>query len=164
MNQSPKKKKLYGEDEEGEDKSLERNCINGISDAEIVMLDFDKVFFQHANRWARRAYKHHKLNGYILFKSSKNNYHVVFDRKVSWAENMSIVAWVTLISHNQGLKDWLIMQCIKGYSTLRVSPKQDKPQPRIVYRYGSQNHQIKTYLHKRKEILESLKKIERVTE
>ena len=30
------------------------------------------------------------------------------------------------------------MQCIKESSTLRVSPKKEKPSPRIVYRYGKE--------------------------
>jgi hypothetical protein len=41
-----------------------------------------------------------KLEGFIILKSSENNYHVVFNRRVSWPENMKIVAWVSLLSHN----------------------------------------------------------------
>jgi hypothetical protein len=38
------------------------------------------------------------------------------------------------------------MQCIKRSSVLRVLPKDDKPAPRIVYRYGSQDQAIKDFL------------------
>ena len=35
-------------------------------------------------------------------------------------------------------------------STLRVAPKGDKPSPRIVFRYGSQDHGVKDFLRYRK--------------
>jgi hypothetical protein len=47
-------------------------------------------------------------------------------------------------------KNWFIMQCIKEVSTLRVSTKREKPEPRIVYRFGSQNGQIAEFLAFRK--------------
>ena len=56
-----------------------------------------------------------------IIKSSENCYHVVFNRGVSWSENMRIVAWVSLLSHNRGLLRWFVMQCIKESSTLMVS-------------------------------------------
>jgi len=79
-----------------------------------------------------------------------NSYHVVFDRKVSWRKNVKIMAWISLISQNAELIKWFIMQCIEEYSTLRISPKEDKKTPRIVYRHGSQNHEIKQFLKYRK--------------
>jgi hypothetical protein len=63
---------------------------------------------------------------------------------------MWIVAWVTLLSHNQGLLKWFLMQCIKQGSTLKVSPKGDKPPPRVVFRYGRQEKQIRSFLSFRK--------------
>ena len=58
---------------------------------------------------------------------------------------MGIVGWVAVCSRNSKLKDWLPMQCIKGGSTLRVAPKGDKPSPRLVYRFGCQDHAIKDF-------------------
>jgi hypothetical protein len=43
-----------------------------------------------------------------------------------------------------------ILQCIKQGSTLRVSPKKEKPTPRIVYRYGTQKQEIRNFLQYRK--------------
>jgi hypothetical protein len=91
-----------------------------------------------------------KLQGFVILKSSKNRYHVVFDHVVSWAENMRVVAWVALLSHNKGLARWFLMQCIKGCSTLRVSPKREKPSPGIVYRHGKQDENIKEFLKNRR--------------
>ena len=70
------------------------------------MLDLDDVPFKTAKYWALRTMEWFKLEGFIILKSSKNCYHVVFNREVSWAENVKIVAWVTLLSHNKGLQKW----------------------------------------------------------
>ena len=42
--------------------------------------------------------------------------------------------------------------------TLRISPKGDKPSPRIVYREGRQDNQIKSYLEHRRIIKDIVKK------
>ena len=124
--------------------------ILGFSDTETVKLDFDDVSFRTVRYWASRTVRWFKLQGFIILKSSENRYHVVFDRVVSWADNMRVVAWVALLSHNKSLAKWFLMQCIKGCSTLRVSPKREKPSPRIVYRYGKQHGNIKGFLKTRR--------------
>jgi hypothetical protein len=118
----------------------------GYTDPETVMLDFDKTQFKTVRFWALKTVKWFKLGGFIVLKSSKNCYHVVFDRTVSWAENISVVAWVCLRYQNWDMTKWFLLQCIKKEPTLRVSPKKNKPSPRIVFRYGSQNGQIKSFL------------------
>jgi hypothetical protein len=127
-----------------------KNEVFGVTNKKTVLLDLDGIPFKQAKKWSTTTMKYHKLKGFIILKSSDNHYHAVFDRKVSWARNMSIVAWVCLKSHNKEMVKWFIMQCIKGDSTLRVSPKQNKKSPRIVYRFGSQNNRIKHYLECRK--------------
>jgi len=62
------------------------------------------------------------------------------------------MAWVSLLSRNKNSTKWFIMQCIKQGSTLRVSPKKDKPCPRVVFHYGSQDNQVREYLIYRKVI------------
>lgn len=59
---------------------------------------------------------------------------------------MHIMAWVAIESQIPKLKDYVLMQCIKKSSTFRVSPKGDKPSPRIVYRYGRQDQEIQGFL------------------
>ena len=44
-----------------------------------------------------------------------------------------MVAWVCQQSEHEKLMEYLVMQCIKDASTLRVSQKGDKLSPRIVY-------------------------------
>jgi hypothetical protein len=63
---------------------------------------------------------------------------------------MHIVAWVTLESKSAMLQRYLIMQCIKESSTLRVSKKKEKPSPRIVFRFGKQDNEVKNFLLLRK--------------
>ena len=133
--------------------------ILGFTDTETVMLDFDNSTFKTVRYWARRAMKWHRLEGFLILKSSENSYHIVFNRKVSWSENMKIVAWVSLLSHNRGLRRYLTMQCIKEGSTLRVSPKKDKPSSRIVYREGAEDNQIAGFLRYRRRIKDIMKKM-----
>lgn len=135
--------------------------ILGYSDIETVKLDFDDTTFKNAKYWAERAMKWFKLGGYIILKSSKKSYHVLFNKTVSWTQNMKVVAWVALHSQNRGLIIWFIMQSIKKSSTLRVSTKKKKPSPRIVYRYGEQDTQIEEFLAYRKQIKRIVRLLEK---
>lgn len=136
-------------------KTLSHEFILGVSDTETVKLDFDQMPFSGVKYWAVKTLKRFKLQGFVILKSSKNCYHVIFDRALSWTENMSVVAWVALLSHSKTLQRYCLMQCIKGCSTLRVSTKGEKPAPRIVFRYGNQEHNVKEFLENR----QSIKKI-----
>jgi len=109
------------------------------------------MFFKFVKYWAELAMKRFRLKGFIILRSSKNCYHVVFDHYVSWVRNLSIVAWVALLSQNKGLIKWLLMQCVKRAS-LRVTPKKEKPSPRVVYKFSEQNHAIAEFLKERKRI------------
>jgi hypothetical protein len=138
--------------------------ILGITDQETVKLDFDNTPFRTVKYWAMRTMKWFKLKGFIILKSSENSYHVVFDRKVSWKENVKIMAWVSLLSQNKNLQKWFIMQCIKEGSTLRVSAKKEKPEPRIVFRFGSQTNQIAEFLAYRKVVKSIVRKLQKQKE
>lgn len=120
--------------------------ILGITDRFTVKIDFDEIDFKTTKYWADLTLKKFKLGGYVMLKSSKKCYHVIFDSYVSWEENLSIIAWVSILSKNLSLLRYLAMQCIKMSSTLRVAPKGEKPSPRIVYRFGCQDHAIKDFL------------------
>jgi len=142
-----------------------------------VQVDFDKMSLDKVKYYAFRVNNWFKLNGFIIFESSRKehiakekgkkgkvsyryfekNYLVAFDKKVSWAKNVHIMNWIALESGSVDLKNWVLMQCIKESSTLRFSPKIDKPSPKIVYRFGSQNNQIKELLETRKIILNIVK-------
>ena len=140
---------------------IKDNSILGITDTETVKLDFDMTPFRTVRYWAFRTMRWFKLKGFIILKSSEKSYHVVFDRKVSWRDNVKIMAWVSLLSQNPNLQKWFIMQCIKEGSTLRVSAKKEKPEPRIVFRHGSQDGMIAEFLAYRNIIKSIVRKLER---
>lgn len=124
--------------------------VLGFTDAETVKLDLDDKSFKSAKYWALKAMKRFRLDGFIILRSSKKHYHVVFDRHVSWEDNLSVVGWVAVLPRSVAMFRWLAMQCIKKSSTLRVIPTGDKPSPRVVHRCGKQDHQIRNFLKHRK--------------
>jgi len=126
--------------------------VLGFTDNETVKLDLDESSFKTVKCLAEKTVKRFNLKGYMILKSSKNNYHVVFDREVDWSENVSIMSWVVLVSHKPKLLKWFLLQCIRKASTLRVSSKGDKPPPRIVFRNGGSVGQIKVFLCFRSQI------------
>ena len=144
--------------------NIKDNSILGITDQETVKLDFDQTPFRTVRYWAMRTMKWFRLKGFIILKSSKDSYHVVFDKKVSWKENMHIVAWVCLLSQHKELTKWFLLQCIKEGSTLRVSAKKGKPEPRIVFRFGSQDGMIAEFLAYRKVVKSIIKRLQRQKE
>ena len=132
--------------------------ILGYTSDETVMLDFDDMSLKDVQYWAKRAMNWFDLGGLLILESSQDSYHVVFDRTVTWSENMRVVAWVALLSRKDKLRRWFLMQCIKQKSTLRVSCKHElndvvKDKPRIVYLEGSQDDEIAEYLSFRELIL-----------
>lgn len=109
--------------------------------------------------------KRFKLDGFIILKSSPKHYHVVFDRPKRWSEVLRIISWMGIMANNRNVWKWVCMQAIKKACTLRVSEKPTKngvkPKPRIVYRFGGQNRQVKAYLQFKRQILRLLKHLNR---
>lgn len=129
--------------------------ILGFTDRYTVKLDLDgeraSAPFETALYVARRVDRWFRLGGFLILKSSKGNYHAVFNKPVSWERNVRVMAWACFISEfNPSLSRWFVMQCIKRSSTLRLSRKREKPSPRIVYRYGREDERIAVYLGSRR--------------
>ncbi len=122
----------------------------GYTDTETVKADFDQMTLKEVKKWANRTVHWYKLGGYIVLQSSEDNYHIEFNRQVTWTENVKIMAWISLLSNHLMLQKWFLMQCIKEASTIRIGPKGEKPIPRIVERYGRQGDQIEAFLQDRK--------------
>jgi hypothetical protein len=135
--------------------------ILGYSDTSTVKLDFDNVSFKNAKYYAKRVCKWFMLKGFIIIKSSSDCYHVVFDRSVSsWEDNVRVMGWACFVSSfNLGLMRYLAMQCIKKESTLRLGTKGVKGCPRIVFRFGSQNCEVKNYLSHRRLVNKIVKEL-----
>jgi hypothetical protein len=71
------------------------------------------------------------------------------------------MGWVAIQLKIVKLKDYVLMQCIKESSTLRVGPKGEKISSRIVYHYGKQEGGILNFLKKRKEIKNTIRKMKK---
>jgi hypothetical protein len=126
-------------------KKSSRKPILGYTDRATVKLDFDGEQFKKVRYWGDRAMKHFRLGGYIILRSSRDHYHVVFNKTVNWEENCRVMAWAALLSRNSGLRKWTLMQQIKRASTLRISSKGEKLSPRIVCREGMQDKEIHSF-------------------
>jgi hypothetical protein len=125
--------------------------VIGVFDDRTVKLDFDGKPFKIVKYWAGRTCKNFKLEGYRILKSSEGNYHVIFNRSVSWTENMQIMSLVSLLIEGKQLKNcpltkYVLMCGIKTVSCLRIGKKREKPSPRTVFKFGKQNNEIKNYL------------------
>lgn len=126
------------------------NGILAFTDRYTVKLDLDETSFQTVLHYAKRVNRWFRLEGYLILRSSKGNYHVVFNKPVTWEKNVRVMAWACFISgFNPSLSRWFIMQCIKRSSTLRFGKKRGKPRPRIVHRHGRDDKRITVYLRSR---------------
>lgn len=151
------------------------SLVWGDWDTDTVRLDFDNTILEEVLYWAYRTNFWFKLEGFIILESShrdytakdkhktvfrfrKGNYLVIFNKPVEWSFNVHVMNWTALESGNENLKKYVIMQCIKETSTVRISRKRKKPIPKIIFRYGLQDKQIKKFLETRKLILSFLKK------
>lgn len=160
---------------------LKAECLRvnlGDWDKETVRLDFDDTPIEEVKLWAYRVCFWFHLDGFIILRSSmknyvvkrknkiiykyrKGSYLVVFDRPVRWETNVKVMNWVALESGNPNVQKYARMQCIKKTSTVRISNKGDKPSPKVVFRFGSQNRQIKKFLETRAFILSFLEEQEK---
>jgi hypothetical protein len=132
-----------------------KSPILGYTDTSTVKLDYDKMKLKKVKYYAQRIKKWFRLEGFIILKSSKDSYHVLFNKTVSWTRNAEIMGWACFISSfNLPLMRYVVMQLIKKQSTLRVGFKRRKSYPKIVFRSGKQNCEIKYFLEYRKFILE----------
>jgi hypothetical protein len=161
-------------------KAKSSSVIWGNWDTQTIQCDFDDTTLDEVLYWCFRALKWFKhdhlgkidLEGFIVLQSSikkyalrrkgkvygfkKGSYHVVFNVPVDWSKNCHIRAWIALESGNENLIKYSIMQDIKERTTLRDSAKGKKSVPKIVFRYGFQDKQVKNFLETKKFILDFL--------
>jgi hypothetical protein len=124
--------------------------VIGFTDRQTVKLDLDGAPFKKALYYAKRVNRWFRLEGYLILRSSKGNYHAVFNKPVTWEKNVRVMAWACFISNfNLALLRWFVMQRIKRSSTLRFGKKREKLRPRIVHRHGHEDKRIAVYLSSR---------------
>jgi len=126
------------------------NAIIGDYSSNLVHMDFDDMPFREVYSLCELACKHFRLEGFAIFKSSKNHYHAVFNRPVKWKTNAKVMSWIAILSGNEKCYRYVLLQIIRGEATLRLTPKGSKPAPRLVATYGKTDKGIKQYLNLRK--------------
>jgi hypothetical protein len=155
-------------------KVAESSFVFGDWDTDTVRLDFDDTPLEEVKLWSLRASLFFDLEGFLVLQSSmknyvvkqkgrifyrfrKGSYLVIFNRPVDWSFNVHIMNWVALESESVNLQKYVRMQCIKETSTVRISAKGKKPIPKIVFRYGLQDKQVKKFLETRRLLLSFLR-------
>lgn len=118
-----------------------------------LMLDLDNISRKGVENLAEAYLKRYKLEGYLLIQSSEKNYHLVFNRYLTWKKILGIVFKTTKAI------SWGIWQAKKEELTLRVSPKNGKKQPKIIKTVGKQDKLIADYLYFYKKIPTLLKEL-----
>jgi hypothetical protein len=114
-------------------------CV-GFNSDRGVMLDLDNMTFRSALRTAETLLKQYRLEGFLLIRSSPKNYHVVFNRYLSWKKITMI-----LFSKYECLR-WAVFKMREGQLTLRISKKNGKDKPKILRQFGKKDKLIKDYL------------------
>jgi len=112
----------------------------GFTTTKGLCLDLDDISEKKAKRLTEFLLKRYKLEGYILIKSSKKHYHVVFNRYLTWKKTLQI-----LVNIHKCL-NWMLWQIKKGEITLRISTKKAKNKPVILLTKGQTDKLISDYL------------------
>lgn len=74
------------------------------------------------------------------------------------SKNTRVYMWI-YESRIPEMKDYALMQSIKMSSTLRVSLNREKPSPRIVFRHGKQDEEIRNFMRNRRLIKHIMKEV-----
>jgi hypothetical protein len=112
-----------------------------------VIMDLDNMTYRKVRYLARTLCRQYRLEGYIIVLSSPRNYHVIFNRYLQWKTITK-----TLFNNWEVIR-WAVFQLREGYLTLRVSRKNGKNKPKIVFKTGKTDKLIADYM----EIYETFK-------
>ena len=105
-----------------------------------VILDLDNMKFKKALLIADSLKEKHKLEGFLLIRSSAKNYHVMFNRYLRWRTITKI-----LFSQYECIR-YAVLQMKEGMLALRVSRKNGKDRPIIIKTVGKKDKLISKYL------------------
>jgi len=114
-------------------------CIGFTTDRGLIM-DLDNMKYRKAKWIADILLRRHRLEGYLLIRSSHKNYHVVFNRYLRWRTVTKI-----LFSQYECIR-YAVFQMKEGMLTLRVSSKNGKDRPQILLTVGKTDKLISEYL------------------
>jgi len=63
---------------------VKQGYVVGFMTDKGLVIDLDNMTYKKVRYLARTLCREHKLEGYIIVRSSPRNYHVVFNRYLSW--------------------------------------------------------------------------------
>jgi hypothetical protein len=135
-----------------------RNYVYGFTTTKGLLLDLDNTTLKESSAIAEKYMNRFRLEGYLILRSSENNYHVVFNRYLTWKKTLEYlfkIVW-RYHYHEHGVKpsltSWAILQACKGSETLRISTKNHKRMPRIVRKHGATDKLCKDYVEYMEEL------------
>jgi len=105
-----------------------------------LIMDLDNMTYRKVRWLARTLCREHKLEGYIIVRSSERSYHLIFNRFLTWK------TITTILGKMWEAQRWFVFQLREGYLTLRVSTKNGKNKPKIVFKTGKTNKLIADYM------------------
>jgi len=114
-------------------------CIGFCTDRGVI-IDLDNMKYRKALWIADTLLERYKLEGYLLIRSSHKNYHVVFNRYLSWKTITRI-----LFSQYECIR-YAVFQMKEGKLTLRVSSKNGKDKPKVILERGKTDKLCTEYL------------------
>jgi FMN phosphatase YigB (HAD superfamily) len=129
-----------------------RKYVCGFTTIKGLLLDLDNTTLKESSAIAEFYCKRFRLKGYLIARSSENNYHVVFNRYLTWKKTLEYlfkIVW-RYHYHEHGMKPsltyWAILQACKGSETLRISKKNHKAVPKVVRCYGETDKLCRDYM------------------
>lgn len=126
--------------------------VLGFTTDKGLLLDLDNTTLHETRQIAKKYTRRFKLEGYLIMKSSQNNYHIIFNRYLTWKTALEYLFKIVWSYHyyehgsKPSLTNWAILQACKRSMTLRISNKNRKPKPRLIEKRGKTNKLIDDYL------------------
>lgn len=130
---------------------VKHNYVLGFTTSKGVLLDLDNTKLASVKRLCAILLKHKRfryikskidLEGYLIVESSKDHYHVIFNKYLSF-KNALIIASTVRIGN---IVSWLVERIKHGEFTIRISTKNNNDKPKIVLSVGKTDKLIKDYL------------------
>jgi len=132
-------------------KRVQNMFVYGFTTDKGLLLDLDNTSLAETRKIANKYMNRFKLEGYLILKSSQNNYHVVFNKYLTWKKAMEYLFKIVWYYHyyehgsKPSLTGWAILQACKKSMTLRISNKKHKPKPRYIEEFGKTDKLIDDY-------------------
>jgi len=116
---------------------IRSTCNDG---SHVLFLDFDKKNLDTVKESLRAIQRKYDAGIFYILRSSNRHYHAISIRKFLFGE-------VCEIQHKLKMDKYISFSARRGYWVLRVSKKDDKPEPKLVSILGSESKRSGSYAH-----------------